>query len=170
MIIDFIANIYSRDKTQLYFNNIHQQDINIASGIRQDCNGSSSLFLLVTYLIIEKIYTCFNGININICKIVVLFFADDGMILMQILQEAKESIQILENIAKDCGLSINKNKSNIIIFNSKNQPEYIEDIPITTSITYLGVNIHNKKDCYKLQSTEATTTKKVLKHDVCHYS
>ena len=48
------------------------------------------------------------------------------------------------------------NKSNIIIFNSNNQPGYIEDIQITTSITYLGVNIHNKKDCYKLQRTEAT--------------
>ena len=83
-------------------------------------------------------------------------FADDGMILMQTLQEAKESIQILANIAKDCGLSINKNKINIIIFNSKNQPDYIEDIPITTSIKYLGVNIHNKKDGYKLQRTEAT--------------
>ena len=54
-----------------------------------------------------------------------LFFADDGMILMQ----TQESIQILANIAKDCGLNTNKNKSNIIIFNSKNQPEYIEDIP-----------------------------------------
>ena len=97
-----------------------------------------------------------SGINTNICKIVAPFFADDGMILVQTLQEAKENIQILSNIAKDCGLSIYKNKSNIIIFNSKNQPEYIEDIPITTSITYLGVNINNKKDCYQLQRTEAT--------------
>ena len=99
----------------------------------------------VKYLIIEKMYTCLNGINRNICKIVALFFADDGMILMQTLQEAKESIQILSNFAKVCGLSINKNKSNIIIFNSNNQPEYIEDIPTTTSVTYFGVNIHNKK-------------------------
>ena len=68
----------------------------------------------------------FSGINTNICKIVALFFADDGMILMHTLQEAKESIQILSNIAKDCGLIINKNKRNIIIFNSKNQPEYID--------------------------------------------
>ena len=90
-------------------------------------------------------YTCLNGINTNICNIVALLFADVGMILMQTLQEAKESIQILANIAKYCGLSINKNKSNILIFNSNNQPEYIEDIPITTSITYLGVNKHNKK-------------------------
>ena len=89
LIIDFIENIYSGDKTQLYFNNIHQQDINITSGIRQGCIGSSSLFLLVTYLIIEKMYTCLSGINTNICKMVALFFADDGMILMQTLQEAK---------------------------------------------------------------------------------
>ena len=110
MIIDVIANIYSGDKSQLYFNNIHQHDIKITSGIRQECNRSSNLFLLVTYLIIEKMYTCLNGINTNICKIVALFFADDGRILMQTLQEATESIQIISNIAKYCGLSINNNK------------------------------------------------------------
>ena len=68
-----------------------------------------------------------------------LFFADDGMILMQTLQEAGKSSQILSEIANDCVLNINKNKSNIIIFNSKNQPECIEDIHVTTNITYLGV-------------------------------
>ena len=141
MIIDVIANIYSKDNTQLYFNSIHQDDINITSGIRQGCN----LFLLVTYIIIERMYSCLNGINTNICKIVALFFADDGMILMQTLQEAEKSIQILSDIANDFGLSINKNKSNIIIFNSKNQPEYIEDIHVTTNITYLGVKIQNKR-------------------------
>ena len=86
-----------------------------------------------------------------------LFFVDDEMILIQTLQEAKENIQILSNIAKDCGLSINKNKSNIIIFNSN-----IEDILITTSITYLGVNIHNKKRL--LQATENRGNKKSKKY------
>ena len=65
------------------------------------------------------------------------------------------NIQILSEIANDCGLSINKNTSNIIIFNSNNQPEYIEDIHVTTNITYLGVKIQ-KKDCYKLQRIEAS--------------
>ena len=92
MIIDFISKIYLGDKTQLYFNNIHQRDINITSGIRQGCNGSSSLFLLITYLIIEKMYTCLSGINTNICNILALFFADGGMIWMQTLQDDKESI------------------------------------------------------------------------------
>ena len=52
LTIDVIANIYSKEKTQLYFNSIHHDDINITSGIRQGCNGSSNLFLLVTYIII----------------------------------------------------------------------------------------------------------------------
>ena len=83
------------------------------------------------------------------------FFADYGMMLMQTLQEAVEGIQILSEIANDCGLGINKNKSNIIIFNSKNQHEYIEDMHVTTNLTYLGVKIQNEKDCYKLQRIEA---------------
>ena len=74
-IIDIIAHIhvYEKDKTQVYFNNTHQADIDVSSGIRQWCNGSSNLFLLVTYLIIENMYDCLNGINTNICKIVALF-------------------------------------------------------------------------------------------------
>ena len=50
--------------------------------IRKENNIPASLFLLVTYLIIEKMYTCLSGINTHICKIVALFFAGDGMILM----------------------------------------------------------------------------------------
>ena len=94
-------------------------------------------------------YSCLNEINTNICKIVALFFADDGMILMQTIQEAEKSIQLLSENTNDCGLSINKNKSNIIIFNSKNQPEYTEAIHVTTNITYIGV----KK--YKIKRTAA---------------
>ena len=71
---------------------------------------SPVVFLLVTYIIIEyRIYTCLNGIK-YMQNNVALFFVNDGMILMRTLQEAKESIQILSNIAKTyCVLSINKN-------------------------------------------------------------
>ena len=52
-------------------------------------------------------YDCFDGIKSNICKIVALFFADDGIILMQSLKETIDSIKILSEIANECGLSIN---------------------------------------------------------------
>ena len=66
LIIEVIANIYTKDKTQLYFNSIHQDDFKITIGIRQRYNGSSNLFLLVTYLIIERMYSYQNVINTNI--------------------------------------------------------------------------------------------------------
>ena len=90
-------------------------------------------------------YDCFDGIKSNICKIVALFFADDGIILMQSLKETIDSIKILSEIADECGLSINKSKSNILIFNSDEQPKEINGIPVTTCLNYLGVKVHNKK-------------------------
>ena len=128
-----------------------QCDINVTSGIRQGCNASSNLFLLITYCIIEKLYESYDydnlsGVNTNICKIVALFFADDGM------RETKESIQVLMNIAEECGMNINKDKSNIIIFNHKEKihEDNIEGIQITDTINYLGVTIQNKRDCFNL--------------------
>ena len=153
-IIDIIAHIYEKHKTQVYFNNIHQADIDVTSGIRQGCNGSNNHFLLVTYLIIEKMYACLNGIN-TICKIVALFFADDGIIMMQSLQEAIESIQVLTDISQKCGLSINKRKSCILIYNNTNQPTQIEDIRVTSSFVYLGVTLQNKRDYYKRHRIES---------------
>ena len=99
-------------------------------------------------------YDCLNGINTNICKIVALFFAEDDIIMMQSLQEARESIQLLTDISHKCGLSINKRKNSILIYNNKNQPTQTEDIPVTSSFGYLGVTIQNKRDCYKLQRIE----------------
>ena len=63
------------------------------------------------------------------------------MIIMQSLKETIDSIKILTDIAQDCGLSINKAKSNILIYNSKEQPEHIEGIPVTNKMNYLGVTV-----------------------------
>ena len=41
--------------------------------------------------------------------------------------------------ADECGLSINKGKSNILIFNSDKQPQEINGIPVTTCLNYLRV-------------------------------
>ena len=55
-IIDIIVHIYNGDVTKVHYNNMFQCDINVTSGIRQGCNASSNLFLLITYCIIEKLY------------------------------------------------------------------------------------------------------------------
>ena len=154
-IIDIIYQIYSSDITEIYFNNQSQCNMKITNGIRQGCNASSILFLLITYTIIEILYEKLNGINFDICKIVALFFADDGILLAQSLQETEECIDLVTDVAKDFGLNINKKKSNILIFNKKDQPNNIREITVTNKINYLGVTIQNKKDCFKIQKLQS---------------
>ena len=76
------------------------------------------------------------------------------MIIMQSLKETIDSIKILTDIAQDCGLSINKAKSNILIYDSKEQPDHIEGKPVTNKMNCLGVTVQNKKDCFKLHKEE----------------
>ena len=47
------------------------------------------------------------------------------------------------------GLRINKEKSSILIFNSKDRPEIINGIKVTDGIRYLGMTVTNKKKCFK---------------------
>lgn len=49
---------------------------------------------------------------------------------------------------------INKDKSKIIIFDRKENPEKIEDTEVTTEIKYLGITINNKKNCFKKQKDD----------------
>ena len=105
-------------------------------------------------------YTCLNCINTNICKIVALFFADDGIIMMQSLQKSREMIQVLIYMSQKCGLSIYTRKSSILMYNNKIQPTQIEDIPVTNSFVYLGVTIYNRRDCYKLYSIKCINNPK----------
>ena len=46
-----------------------------------------------------ELYENLDGLKTNICNIVALFFADDGMIIMQSLKETIDSIKILTDIA-----------------------------------------------------------------------
>ena len=72
-----VGNIYSEDKTQLYFYRIHQDDININSVIRQGCYGSPNLFFTwyISNLRNGVLMSKWNKYKHNIlCKIVALFF------------------------------------------------------------------------------------------------
>ena len=154
-IIDFIAAIYSGDKTRMYMNDTLQCEVNITNGIRQGCNGSTVLFLMVTYLIIDKLTVSSSNFKCDVCVIAAIFFADDGLLMAQSVAEAEEGIRILVEVAQECGLELNKEKSNILVFNNKEETENIEGINVTTEIKYLGIKVVNKRNCFKEQKQKA---------------
>lgn len=103
-MIDFIATIYTGDTTKKYMNSLLQCEISITNGKRRGCNGSNVLFLLVTYMIIEKLRASISNFKCDICTIAtIFFFADDGLMMAQSIAEAEEGIRILVEVAEEYG-------------------------------------------------------------------
>ena len=95
-----------------------------------------------------------------------LFFADDGLLLSQNKEKAIKNIKMLTEIAGECGLQINKDKSTVLIYNSKDQSEEIEGLKITKEIKYLGVSIINQKNCFKNQIEKSIKKGKIYANNI----
>lgn len=147
-ILDVVASVYTGDQTALYLNGEKQVDIEVSSGIRQGCNGSTVLFLIVTYIIITRLQHENIGFRNEKFNIGSLFYADDGLILARSLDDARRNIDVLTLVAEECGLTINRRKSKIIVFNCKEKYENIENMEVVDEIEYLGVTVTNKKRCF----------------------
>ena len=91
-----------------------------------------------------------KGFEDELFKLIILFFADDGLLFANTLEDARRNIDILINVSRECGLEINKEKSNILIFNQRVQPEEIKGIKVVSDIKYLGVTVNKGRDCFKL--------------------
>ena len=78
-----------------------------------------------------------------------LFFADDSLTLADTEENARKNIKILTKISESFGLKINKEKSNILVYNSNENIKEIEGIQVTEKIKYLGITIDNKKELFE---------------------
>ena len=148
-VIDLIIKIYSNDTTALVKDREEIDTIQISSGIRQGCNGSTVLFLLITYIIIEELTQQRIGVRINNINIATLFFADDGLLLTNNTNDATRAINKLEEVAMTCGLHINKDKSANIINLNRDNINQISDIKVTQQIKYLGILINEGRNCFR---------------------
>ena len=165
-IINSIFKIYNDDNTEIFINDDRIAKIDISSGIRQGCNGSTTLFKLVTYIIIKELKKTGFIFKNGKFSIPLLFFADDGLLLSNTKEEAQRYIKKLHEVAGKCGLKVNELKSNILVYNKKEEFEEIENIEVTDSVKYLGVKICNKKDCFSDQKNEIINTANKLSNVV----
>ena len=65
------------------------------------------------------------------------------------LEKGERNIQELTKISRDYGLEINKEKSQVIIFNMKEKPSQIMNIKVSDNIKYLGIIINDNRNCFK---------------------
>ena len=84
--------------------------IDVTSGIRQGCTGSSVLFKLITYMIMNEFDQKGCGYKDENFALKSLFFADDALLLSHSLEEARENLEIITNTSREFGLEINREK------------------------------------------------------------
>ena len=162
-----MSKVYQDDFTNLVFGD-HEEKISITSGIKQGCTGSTTLFKLITYEIInemEKHGECLkiDGINLNS-----LFFADDSLTMAETKENATKNLKILKRVSESFGLKINKEKSKVLVYNSKEDIKEIEGIQVTEKIKYLGIIIDNKKELFQSHK-EAVIEKAVFYANMMHH-
>ena len=150
-IIDAIAQVYKGDYTYLDFEDNSREKIEITSGIRQGCPISATLFKLVTYEIMNKLEKDGAKYEVDNLRINSMFYADDSILIAKNIEDASRNIKILIEISAIFGLHINKDKSNIIIYNHNEKIEEIEGIKVVNKIKYLGLFLDNKRDLFKTQ-------------------
>ena len=93
--------------------------------------------MIVNYLIIDAILKAVVGFRNKDYYIPTLFFADDGLLLANSLEEIVKMIKLLNEESSRLGLSINKVKSNVVVFGRVDVPSTISGIP-----THPGIEPH----------------------------
>ena len=83
-LIEAIAQIYTGDQTQIWFQNRKVGEVDVTSGIRQGCTCSPWLFVMVMNDIIEKLIDTKIGFRNEVLKIPILMFADDGLLMPRV--------------------------------------------------------------------------------------
>ena len=96
-------------------------------------------------MIISELNSRGTGYKDDTIKINSLYFADDGLLLANNIEDATNNLKMVMQISREFGLEINKENSNIIIFNMEQQPDTIENIKVVNKIKYLGIEIHVNK-------------------------
>ena len=108
---------------------------------------------LITYKIIEEMRKT-EWIKVLGPKITYLFYADDGLILAKDKEKAERSIEIIREIGGKYGLQLNEQKSQCILFNTKEKCEIISNIEVVEELKYLGVKVQAKRNVFEGQKNE----------------
>ena len=86
-LIDVVLDLYVGDRTEVWRNGVLVGDTEVTGGIRHGCTGSPQLFVMVVNIIINSIV------------------------------ESRYDMIKWREVAGECGLNINKGKSNVLLFN-----------------------------------------------------
>ena len=152
-IVDLIARLYSEDRTELTLGDI-KREVCVNSGIKQGCPLSTTLFKLVTFMIIRRLEEEGAKYEVNGRNASSLFFADDSMLFSKTKQDAEKNLEIMVRVGREYGLEINKEKSKVLVYRGREDYKEVGGIEVAKNFKYLGLIINDEDDIYKKQKEE----------------
>ena len=111
-----------------------EEKIDISSGIKQGCTLSTTLFKIVTYLIIQELENKGRGYKVDDIILQSLYFADDSILAAESIEDARHNLNILIEVSKKFGLNINRDKCNVLIYNNHEEIKEIDNIKVVENI------------------------------------
>ena len=149
-----IKSIYEKVTASIFVDGFYSDTFNCPLGLKQGCVLSPNLFSIF----MTEISNAMNKHGIDgICflenynYIFHLLFADDIILVSDSIKGLQNQINILENQSRRLGLTINENKTQIVIFRkggyiAKSEKWYYGNtaLKIVNSYRYLGINFTTK--------------------------
>ena len=142
---------------------------NCPAGVKQGCILSPLLFCLFLNDLQNFISFGSYGIDLDMCTIYILLFADDLVLFAESKVELQRLINRLKLYCDTFKLKINLNKTNIMVFRNGGYLRHYEkwfydNIPlrVVTYYKYLGLVISSRLSWYVCQKTLAEQASKAL--------
>ena len=116
-MLDIIKLIYTSVKSRVKNNNILSESFSCDIGVRQGKCLSPFLFAMyVNDLEQELSEKGVNGIDIGMAKLLLLLYTDDIVLFAKSAERLQKSLDILEVYCDRWNLTVNENKTKIVIF------------------------------------------------------
>ena len=149
-VVDLVARLYSEDRTELTLGD-KKEEIRVNSGIKQGCPFSTTLFKIVTFMIIKELEEKGISYDVDGENISSLWFADDSMLFARTREDAENNLRVVEEVGEKYGLKINREKSKVLIYGNGEKYSELSGLEVVESIKYLGMDVGTDKDMFKEQ-------------------
>ena len=167
-ILTIIMSMYQCIRTRIYVNGDKSDYFDCKLGVRQgEC---LSPFLFALY--VNDMEKCLDddefGVTVDDIKIILLFYADDVVVISESAQGLQREIDKLQAYCTKWKLKLNTDKSQVVIFQkgnaNTNHQWFFGDIRLKVSkrIPYLGIIFASNGSFHRTQLTIADQARKAL--------
>ena len=117
--LEILHSMYSNDKSTVKMENMLTPAFRCHTGVKQGCMLSPTLFNLYLSYLSEKLKAKnLNDVELNELPLSCMLYADDLVIFSKSKNGLQDYLDSLSEYCKEKDLSVNLNKTNVLIFNN----------------------------------------------------